>query len=87
MPGLRNDCKYKISIFIQLKYVVKPKMNIIGYFIGYGVSKFDFTFIRHNQSMSRALARHRVLIKTERAEAEVILEDFLKILTQGSLEI
>jgi hypothetical protein len=31
---------------------------------------------RHNQKMAGALARHRVLIKTERAEAEVILEVF-----------
>ena len=31
----------------------------------------------HYQSMSGALPRHRVLIKTERAEAEVILETFL----------
>jgi len=35
---------------------------------------------RHYQSMSGAMPRHRVLIKTERAEAEVILETFLKIL-------
>jgi hypothetical protein len=34
----------------------------------------------HYQSMSGALPRHRVLIKTERAEAEVILETFLEIL-------
>ena len=34
----------------------------------------------HYQSMTGAKPRHRVLIKTERAEAEVILEAFLKIL-------
>jgi hypothetical protein len=32
--------------------------------------------------MSRAPARHRVLIKTERAEAEMILDAFLKILNE-----
>jgi hypothetical protein len=35
---------------------------------------------RHYQNMSGAMPRHRVLIKTERAEAEVILNTFLKIL-------
>ena len=40
----------------------------------------------HNEKMAGALARHRVLIKTERAEAEVILEEFLKFLNQGSME-
>jgi hypothetical protein len=35
---------------------------------------------RHYQSMSGAKPRHRVLIKTERAEAEVILSTFLAIL-------
>ncbi len=38
----------------------------------------------HNRKMSGALARHRVLIKTERAEAEVIQEAFQKILNGES---
>jgi hypothetical protein len=37
---------------------------------------------RHYQSMSGAKPRHRVLIKTERAEAEVILGVFVKILNE-----
>ena len=37
---------------------------------------------RHNEKMAGAMARHRVLIKTERAEAEVIQEAFLEILTK-----
>jgi hypothetical protein len=36
----------------------------------------------HYQNMSGAKPRHRVLIKTERAEAEVILGIFLKILNE-----
>ena len=36
----------------------------------------------HNQKMAGAMARHRVLIKTERAEAEVILNEFLEILNE-----
>jgi hypothetical protein len=35
---------------------------------------------RHYQKMAGAMADHRVLIKTERAEAEMILNMFLKIL-------
>jgi hypothetical protein len=34
----------------------------------------------HYQNMSGAQPQHRVLIKTERAEAEVILSTFLAIL-------
>jgi hypothetical protein len=34
----------------------------------------------HYQNMCGAAPQHRVLIKTERAEAEVILNTFLKIL-------
>jgi len=34
----------------------------------------------HYEKMAGTLAHHRVLIKTERAEAEVILSTFLKIL-------
>jgi hypothetical protein len=48
----------------------------VGEFMDYLKSRID----RHNEKMSRALARHRVLIKTERAEAEVIMEAFLEIL-------
>lgn len=36
--------------------------------------------------MSRVMERHRVLIKTERAEAEVILEAFVEILNEGSVD-
>lgn len=36
----------------------------------------------HNEKMVGAMARHRVLIKTERAEADVILAAFLKILNE-----
>jgi hypothetical protein len=35
---------------------------------------------KHYQNMSGAQPQHRVLIKTERAEAEVILSTFLEIL-------
>jgi hypothetical protein len=48
----------------------------VGEFTAYLKNRID----RHNQKMPRALARHRVLIKTERAEAEVILEAFVEIL-------
>jgi hypothetical protein len=47
----------------------------VGEFTAYLKNRIE----RHNQKMSRALARHRVLIKTERAEAEVILDAFLEI--------
>ena len=35
-----------------------------------------------NRKIIGAMARHRVLIKTERAEAEVILNEFLEILNE-----
>ena len=34
----------------------------------------------HTEKMARTLSHHRVLIKTERAEVEVILRTFLAIL-------
>ena len=48
----------------------------VGEFVTYLKSRID----QHNQRMCRAMARHRVLIKTERAEAEVIMEAFMAIL-------
>ena len=48
----------------------------IGEFKAYLEGRID----RHSEKMVGALARHRVLIKTERAEAEVIMEAFLEIL-------
>jgi len=47
------------------------------------------TFLRkriekHYQNMSGAQPQHRVLIKTERAEADVILSMFLEILNDRS---
>jgi hypothetical protein len=50
----------------------------VGEFMSYLKSRIE----RHNQKMTGAIARHRVLIKTERAEAEVILEAFLEILNE-----
>ena len=41
----------------------------------------------HYEKMAGTLAHHRVLIKTERAEAEVILKTFLEILNDGNREI
>ena len=57
--------------------MMKP-MNAtrVGEFMTYLKSRID----RHNEKVSCALARHRVLIKTERAEAEVILAAFVEIL-------
>jgi hypothetical protein len=37
----------------------------------------------HYEKMAGTLSHHRVLIKTERAEAEVILSMFLEILNEG----
>lgn len=54
----------------------------VSEFMAYLKSRID----RHNEKMTGAMARHRVLIKTERAEAGVILEEFLKILNQGSVQ-
>ena len=48
----------------------------VGEFMTYLKGRIE----RHNEKMSGAMARHRVLIKTERAEVGVILEAFLKIL-------
>jgi len=47
------------------------------------------TFLRdriewHDEKLTNTLSDHRVLIKTERAEAEVILKMFLKILNDQS---
>jgi DnaJ-domain-containing protein 1 len=50
----------------------------VGEFMSYLKSRIE----RHNQKMTGAIARHRVLIKTERAEAEVILETFMEILNE-----
>jgi len=38
----------------------------------------------HYEKMAGTLSHHRVLIKTERAEAEVILSMFLEILNEGN---
>ena len=37
---------------------------------------------KHHQRMSKTLSRDRVLIKTEKNEAEAILKMFLKILNE-----
>lgn len=50
----------------------------VGEFMTYLKSRID----RHNQKMVGAMARHRVLIKTERAEASAIMEAFLEILNE-----
>lgn len=47
------------------------------------------TFLReriewHTEKIAHSLSDHRVLIKTERAEAEAILNTFLKILNDQS---
>ena len=50
----------------------------VGEFMTYLKSRIE----RHNRKMIGAIARHQVLIKTERAEAEVILNEFLEILNE-----
>jgi hypothetical protein len=50
----------------------------VGEFMAYLKSRIE----THNQKMAGTMARHRVLIKTERAEAEVILNEFLEILNE-----
>jgi hypothetical protein len=50
----------------------------VGEFMTYLKGRIEW----HNEKMVGAMARHRVLIKTERAEADVILAAFLKILNE-----
>ena len=50
--------------------------NQVSEFLAFLKERIDW----HYKKMSRTLSHHRVLIKTERAEAEVILSIFLEIL-------
>ena len=51
--------------------------NQVGEFLTFLRKRIE----KHYRIMNGAIAEHRVLIKTERAEAEVILNTFLKILS------
>ena len=50
--------------------------NQVGEFLNFLRERIQW----HHEKLAGTLAHHRVLIKTERAEAEVILNTFLKIL-------
>ena len=54
--------------------------NHVGEFLAFLKERIDW----HYEKMSSTLSHHRVLIKTERAEADVILRMFLKILNNQS---
>jgi hypothetical protein len=50
--------------------------NQVGEFLAFLKERIDW----HYEKMAGTLPHHRVLIKTEKAETEVILEAFLRIL-------
>lgn len=50
--------------------------NQVGEFLNFLRERIEW----HYEKMAGTLSDHRVLIKTERAEAEVILNTFLQIL-------
>lgn len=56
---------------------MKPMcMNQVSEFLNFLKNRIE----RHHINIANAMVDHRVLIKTERAEAEAILNTFLKIL-------
>ena len=54
--------------------------NQVGEFLVFLKERIDW----HHEKMAGTLSHHRVLIKTEKAEAEVIQNMFLKILNDWS---
>ena len=54
----------------------KMSENQVGEFLAFLKERIDW----HYKKMVGTLPHHRVLIKTEKAETEVILETFLRIL-------
>ena len=54
----------------------KMSENQVGEFLAFLKERIDW----HYKKMAGTLSHHRVLIKTEKAETEVILETFLRIL-------
>ena len=53
--------------------------NQVGEFLTLLKERIDW----HSEKMAGTLSHHRLLIKTEKAEAEVILKAFLKILNEN----
>ena len=54
--------------------------NQVGEFLTFLKERIDW----HYKKMAGTLSHHRVLIKTERAEAQMILNAFLEILDEGN---
>jgi hypothetical protein len=56
--------------------------NQVGEFVTFLKERIEW----HYEKLAGTLSHHRVLIKTERAEAAVILNTFLKILDDRKLQ-
>ena len=57
--------------------------NQVGEFLNFLKKRIEWQY----EKMVGTPSHHRVLIKTERAEAEVILNTFLQILNEGHREV